>query len=71
MFYFRSKYGRSNSKYRDMIVIKDEKIDISGSVRLVVSFQDGSSKLYIIRFNEKVIFSVLESMTMEKQLYFS
>lgn len=47
-YYYRSKYGRGSSKKNDSIVINDEKIDMSGSIRLIITFKD---RQFIVRFN--------------------
>lgn len=57
-----------------MIDIKGEKIDNSGSIIIIfVMYNEYRDKAeeFIVRFNEKIIFSILESMALEKQLFFS
>lgn len=59
----RKKYGHSKTE----VVLKDEVVDIAGSIRIVVLYQ---KEKFVMRFNEKVNFSVLESITLDKQLRF-
>lgn len=49
--YYRSKYGRGDSRKRNQIVVKSEKIDISGCIRLFLAFEDYQGAKFMVRFN--------------------
>lgn len=49
-------------------------IDISGAVRIFAQFnfpQQKREKSFLIRFNEKIIFSILESISLEEKHRFA